>query len=187
MAENVRELRIGLVLYGGVSLAVYMNGIVTELWHILRASKALRGGGPPMDGLPGVYAELLQRLESEAGGAPLRVVVDAVAGTSAGGVNGAVLAKAVLDGGNARILNDVWIWTADIEKLKREPAERAPWYLRAAVSGAVAAVFRRCASCAARSRKPPASPGSGRATRPIRWPARRTALYRRSTATISRG
>lgn len=37
----MRELRIGLVLYGGVSLAVYMNGIVTELWQLLRASKAL--------------------------------------------------------------------------------------------------------------------------------------------------
>ncbi len=39
--SDVKELRIGLVLYGGVALAVYINGVVTEIWHVLRASRAL--------------------------------------------------------------------------------------------------------------------------------------------------
>lgn len=40
MAQPKKELRIGLVLYGGVSLAVYMHGVVTEIWNALRASEA---------------------------------------------------------------------------------------------------------------------------------------------------
>jgi hypothetical protein len=33
----MKELRIGLVLYGGVALAVYINGVATEIWQTLRA------------------------------------------------------------------------------------------------------------------------------------------------------
>ena len=33
------EVRFGLVLYGGVSLAVYMSGVVTEFWHLVRAAR----------------------------------------------------------------------------------------------------------------------------------------------------
>lgn len=71
----MKELRIGLVLYGGVSLAVYMNGIVTELWHTLRASRAHHGGGEGGAGTAAVYAELLERLERMPGAEALRVVV----------------------------------------------------------------------------------------------------------------
>ena len=31
-----REVRLGLVLYGGVSLAVYENGVVQELYRAIR-------------------------------------------------------------------------------------------------------------------------------------------------------
>jgi predicted acylesterase/phospholipase RssA len=93
----MKELRIGLVLYGGVSLAVYMNGIVTELWHALRASQSHHGTGRrDLEGTASVYRELFERLETTPTADALRIVVDAVAGTSAGGVNGAVLAKAVV-------------------------------------------------------------------------------------------
>ena len=39
---NVREkeLRLALVCYGGISLAVYMHGITREVWKLLRASRA---------------------------------------------------------------------------------------------------------------------------------------------------
>ena len=57
----MKELRIGLVLYGGVSLAVYMNGISTELWHLLRASKARRDGTTSqLDDTASIYAVLLE-------------------------------------------------------------------------------------------------------------------------------
>ena len=127
----MKELRIGLVLYGGVSLAVYMNGIVTELWHALRASRARHDGdNGTLTGSALVYRDLLDRLDDGAETDGLRIVVDAVAGTSAGGVNGAALAKAVVDGGDARILNRVWIDKADIARLKATP-EESPWWLKA--------------------------------------------------------
>ena len=34
-----KELRIALVCYGGVSLAVYMHGITKEIWRLARASQ----------------------------------------------------------------------------------------------------------------------------------------------------
>ncbi|MDE0694385.1 MAG: patatin-like protein [Boseongicola sp.] len=130
----MKELRIGLVLYGGVSLAIYMNGISTELWHLLRASKARRDGTTDqLDDTASIYADLLDDLAKLARN-DLRVVVDVIAGTSAGGVNAAVLAKAIVDGGDASVLNRVWLEDADISKLRSEPAARSPWYLRAALS-----------------------------------------------------
>ena len=130
----MKELRIGLVLYGGVSLAIYMNGISTELWHLLRASKARRDGTTSqLDDTASIYADLLDDLAKLTCN-DLRVVVDVIAGTSAGGVNAAVLAKAIVDGGDASILNRVWLEDADISKLRAEPAARAPWYLRATLS-----------------------------------------------------
>ena len=120
----MKEIRIGVVLFGGVSLAVYMNGITTELWHLLRASpRPGKGNGaqpPVLDGNAAVWAELLHRLAETAGG-ELRVVVDAVAGSSAGGLNGVALAKAVVEGGNVEPLEDCWIEEADIARLL--PAE----------------------------------------------------------------
>ena len=35
-----KELRLAIVCYGGVSLAVYMHGVTKELWKLLRASEA---------------------------------------------------------------------------------------------------------------------------------------------------
>ena len=34
-----KELRIALVCYGGVSLAVYMHGITKEIWRLAKASQ----------------------------------------------------------------------------------------------------------------------------------------------------
>lgn len=49
-ADNVfqREIRFAVVMYGGVSLAVYMNGIAQELLRMVRAT-APAGGIPPPD------------------------------------------------------------------------------------------------------------------------------------------
>ena len=35
-----KELRLALVCYGGISLAVYMHGITKEIWRLARASRA---------------------------------------------------------------------------------------------------------------------------------------------------
>lgn len=130
----MRELRIGLVLYGGVSLAVYINGVVTEIWQALRASRQRHGSapGPALSGSAAVYADLLQEI-ADRHGVALRVVVDAAAGSSAGGVNGVALARAVTAGGDATILNRVWLDEADIAALRAEPPARAPFLLRSAL------------------------------------------------------
>lgn len=38
-----KELRIALVCFGGVSLAIYMHGISKEILKLLRASSRLHG------------------------------------------------------------------------------------------------------------------------------------------------
>ena len=73
--SGMKEIRIGLVLYGGVSLAVYINGVTTELWNLLRASRARqnRNERDKLDDTAEIYAELLDRLECLTGN-DLRVV-----------------------------------------------------------------------------------------------------------------
>ena len=127
----MKELRVGLVLYGGVSLAVYMNGVVTELWHALRASQSRNPNGEVVDGAAAVYRDLLDNLKRLKGGGDLRIVLDTIAGTSAGGVNGAVLGKAIATGANAGILNKTWVEDAGIEALAGCPPLRTPFLLRA--------------------------------------------------------
>ena len=126
----MKELRIGLVLYGGVSLAVYMNGVVTEIWHALRASVARDRRRLQVEGTAEVYRRLIEDLKKSHGGADLRIVVDTITGTSAGGVNGLVLGKAIATGANAAVLNNTWIERAGIEDLAAAPYERLPWPLR---------------------------------------------------------
>ena len=126
----MKELRIGLVLYGGVSLAVYMNGVVTEIWNALRASVARAPDLMPAEGTAGVYRKLMNDLKHCGDCDDLRIVVDTITGTSAGGVNGVVLGKAIATGADASVLNTTWIENAGIEKLAAPPPGRAPWWLR---------------------------------------------------------
>ena len=57
-----KELRIALVCYGGVSLAVYMHGVTKELWKLARASRALHDAAPPPEGdTEAVYCRYLAR------------------------------------------------------------------------------------------------------------------------------
>ena len=130
----MKELRIGLVLYGRVSLAIYMNGISTELWHLLRASKIRRNGKTcQLGNTASIYADLLEELAHLTCN-DLRVVVDTIAGTSAGGVDAAVLVKIIVDGGDASTLNRVWLDEAHISRLRAEPAARPPRSMRAVFS-----------------------------------------------------
>lgn len=61
----MKELRIGLVLYGGVALAVYINGVVTEIWHTLRASRAMQDSDAATLGSTAeIYRDLLADLKA---------------------------------------------------------------------------------------------------------------------------
>ncbi len=96
--QHQREVRLGLVLYGGVSLAVYENGIVQELY------RAIRGDG--------VYSLVKDLIDSD-------IVVDVISGTSAGGVNGVMLAFALANHREFTASADLWREQADIQQLLR--------------------------------------------------------------------
>src|SRR3569833_4092571 len=104
-----KELRIALVCFGGVSLAVYMYGITTEILKLARASATLHGISDRRERLGALffdrrdfadteydteefYFDLLREIGATL---ELRVVVDIIAGASAGVINGSMLARAL--------------------------------------------------------------------------------------------
>ena len=111
-----KELRLALVCYGGISLAVYMHGITKEIWRLAGASRTAAEGTPSTGGPGSVYLELLHELEGD-GGARIRVLPDIVAGASAGGINGIFLAQAIATGQSLEPLTDLWLTSADVEAL----------------------------------------------------------------------
>ena len=111
-----KELRIALVCYGGVSLAVYMHGVTKEIWNAVRASQAVRSPGEALDGTAAVYAQLLERLRADRG-LDLRVLCDIVAGASAGGINSVFLAQAIHSGQSLDPLTELWLERADVDVL----------------------------------------------------------------------
>ncbi|PKB25455.1 patatin-related protein [Novosphingobium kunmingense] len=119
-----KELRIALVCYGGVSLAVYMHGVTKELWKLARASRAYHGGSPVSGGTEAVYLRLLERIEA-LHGLRLRVLPDILTGASAGGINAVFLAQAIHSGHSLEPLTDLWLERADVDVLL-DPDAR-PW------------------------------------------------------------
>lgn len=113
-----KELRVALICYGGISLAVYMHGVTKELWHLARASRdfqadaeaAAEGGSAP------VYRRLLECFEGDKG-LRLRVLPDILAGASAGGINAIFLAQAAHSGQSLEPLTDLWLDCADVDRL----------------------------------------------------------------------
>jgi patatin-related protein len=114
------EVRLAVVCYGGVSLAIYMSGITREIQELVTGS-ALRLAGSTPSGTAGVYAELLDALEQAARdrGDPhrIQVGVDIVAGTSAGGINGICLTRALDGDYSQEAIRDFWITEGDFGKL----------------------------------------------------------------------
>jgi len=87
------ELRFALVMNGGVSLAVWMGGVAHELDLLRRAASGAGSGTIPPQGYDD---EIFQKWASACAGR--RIVIDIVAGTSAGGINGTLLATAIARG-----------------------------------------------------------------------------------------
>ena len=105
-----REMRLALVFNGGVSLAVWMGGVATELDRFRSAFYR-----PDEDALA-PYRGLLDVLRTE-------VVTDVIAGTSAGGINGAMLGFVVANGrtlevaGGDNPIKKIWQRLGSIEEL----------------------------------------------------------------------
>jgi patatin-related protein len=136
-----KELRIALVCFGGISLAVYMHGITKEVLKLVRASAALhdiddRDARPrahffdradpndPEYDTEDVYFDLLREIGRTV---ELRVVVDIVAGASAGGINGAMLARALCHNLSINALRDMWLKNADVTVLLAPEAKAGAW------------------------------------------------------------
>ncbi len=96
-----RQLRLALAMRGGVSLAVWMGGAVSEIERLRRTSSDT------------VYGRLL-----EANGYD-DVLVDVLSGASAGGLNGVVLAAAQVYDFPIATLRDIWLQLGDLELLAR--------------------------------------------------------------------
>jgi patatin-related protein len=111
-----KELRLALICYGGVSLAIYMHGVTREIWHMVRASRAFHDGALPARRSEIVYHDLLTEM-SRVSGVKLRVLTDIIAGSSAGGINGIFLSQAIVTGQSLEPLTDMWLDMADVDVL----------------------------------------------------------------------
>jgi len=132
-----KELRIALVCYGGVSLAVYMHGVTKEIFKLVRAARAFDAAfdaDPALDSVADPFAEpagdAAGGLEYDTerayfaalvalarAGTPVTALVDLVAGTSAGGINGVCLARAITHGRSLSGFRSLWIDMGDLEIL----------------------------------------------------------------------
>ncbi len=110
-----KELRLALVCYGGVSLAIYMHGVAKEIWKLARASRAFHDRDlATLTDSERVYHELLVQIGDTL---QLQVIVDIVAGSSAGGINAVFLAHAIATGEDFGALTELWLSEADVDKL----------------------------------------------------------------------
>ncbi|WSQ15062.1 DUF3376 domain-containing protein [Streptomyces sp. NBC_01231] len=111
------EHRIALVMNGGVSLAVWMGGVTHELDLLRRASR-----GDPPDSVPKEEREVFKIWKEVADKARIEVKIDIISGTSAGGLNGLLLATTIARGSPLAELRDLWLNVASLDKLS--PKER---------------------------------------------------------------
>lgn len=95
-----REIRLGLVMYGGISLAIYINGVSREFYRAVRGES--------------IYKLIKAFTDSD-------IVVDIVSGTSAGGVNGILLGYALCNKADFATTAELWRKAGDIGALVRDP------------------------------------------------------------------
>jgi patatin-related protein len=126
-----QEVRFAVAMSGGVSLAVWMGGVAREM-NLLQQASNLRlyedsTGRPRGSGGDGsadaqcrdLYLRLLRLLD-------VKVTVDVLSGTSAGGINAALLGLSSAAGIDLAGLRDLWLTTGSMDTLLRDPREKAP-------------------------------------------------------------
>ncbi len=123
-----QKLRLAVAMSGGVSLAVWMGGVAREINLLTQASDLRRRdegevpvprpAAPPDDSLAirvrGLYGQLLDLVDVTAS-------VDVLSGTSAGGVNAAVLGLANAQRLDIGDLRDLWLRAGAFGQLLRDP------------------------------------------------------------------
>jgi patatin-related protein len=93
-----------------------MHGTTKEIDRLVSASAALAAGAASTTESERVYRELLEWL-AQRDGVRTDISVDVIAGTSAGGINGVYLAKALARNLSQDNLRDLWLDRADLNGL----------------------------------------------------------------------
>jgi hypothetical protein len=115
-ADTTRQLRLALSMNGGVSLAVWIGGAVSEI-------DCLRRGD-------GFWGDLL-----EGCGFQREASVDVMTGASAGGLNAVLMAQAIRSGTPFSKFLTLWQDHADIDRLLKGPLHAAKDGKRAVLKG----------------------------------------------------
>ena len=99
------DLRLALVMNGGVSLAIWMSGVTREIDRLRQHE--------------GTYGELLDLIHATAR-------VDVIAGASAGGLSGSLLGLAVATESEVSSALNLWIERGGLKAMVRDPFEADP-------------------------------------------------------------
>jgi patatin-related protein len=126
VTQLTQEVRLATTMTGGVSLAIWMAGVAREINLVTQASQARRAEKP----LPSVigeeefaaqsresYRQLLDLLD-------ILVDVDVLSGTSAGGINAALLALSRVNGCDLGGLREIWLDLGALTNLIRKPTDK---------------------------------------------------------------
>lgn len=131
-----QEVRFAVVMYGGSSLAIYINGVAQELLRLVRSTapaftethdeRHAHLADEELRGSERVYRQLGRLLNRQvhvgetkanatnSGPIRTRFVVDILTGTSAGGINAVYLAKALANDQDMDELQKLWVTEGDI-------------------------------------------------------------------------
>lgn len=160
------ELRLAVAFTGGVSLAVWMGGMAREMNLLTSASRARRGEqvAPPGSAagrqLRDRYLALLDLLD-------LDCSLDILSGTSAGGINAAVLGMANVRRLDLGGLRDLWFREGSLATLLHDPGEKNPLSLLRGDAGLLAGLRDGLTRLSAA----PLAGGAGTDSRPAANPA----------------
>ena len=136
-----KELRLALVCCGGLSLVLYMQGVIKEFLKLTRASKAYHsindperrqvesfattGGGEGRErDTETIYFSLLQAVGRDL---DLQIIVDSVAGASAGGISSIILARALAHDLSIDHLRSKWLEETDVLRLLGKSQRARAW------------------------------------------------------------
>ena len=121
-AAPTQELRLAVTMTGGVSLAIWMGGVARELNLLYIASRHGDTASEPRNPdqhVMQLYRRLLDLTK-------VSVDIDVLSGTSAGGINAAVLGYAKANDKDIESWGAQWNSLASLEDLLRNPKDKNP-------------------------------------------------------------
>src|SRR6478672_7104494 len=141
----LEEVRVAMALNGGVSLAVWMGGCAVELDAARRAHRGPEkmAAGDAEGAVRSLYTSLCEVFKC-------RLTIDVMTGSSAGGINGALLAATMVEDRRLHpdFVREQWLKLGDLADLLHEPTDKAPRSLMQGVKFATALnnVFKQLCS-----------------------------------------